>query len=484
MLLEPQLLGALLPALGVDRGAGTEVIDILGRHVLGALGVGLVDDLRQDLRVLEHRAGLEHVVVKGVVTTICLEDGLLEALEQRLLLDVDVGVVNKDAGLHVAAGVDVAIHTAAGDAAAHVLAVILEVHGKDRLAALDGADLADALEHVLALLDGRAKVDRGALADGHVVEVPGPAATLLDDLVEVLVGADHLGVGAGVGRGRAVEQAVCVHEVEGAHDLLVGPVAAATVVGVLRALKRDAEDDVAHALDLVAEGLVNKGGVGEDVEQAVVVGLGEADDVALADERLAAGEHIEVAAEVGALRDQAIHVLIREVEAVAVIGSPAADALLVAGARGIEEDDPRNVALLLLGVGGGVAQSAERRLVAAVQDRGLEDVVVGVVDDIPEELLPLGARVQAVADAADGAGGRVLEQLAGHIEQLVELFLAVGAARRLDDLVERDTERLSLRCMGNLGLHGAPPLITGTAPTAIFEPASNLDPILPRFLNT
>ena len=116
------------------------------------------------------------------------------------------------------------------------------------------------------------------------MEVPGPAAALGDDGVKVLVGADHLGVGAGVCRGGAEEQTVLAHEVEGGHDLLVGAVAAAAVVGVLGALERDAEDDVAHALDVVAERLVNEGGVGEDVEEAVVVGLGQAHDVLLADE--------------------------------------------------------------------------------------------------------------------------------------------------------------------------------------------------------
>ena len=432
------------------------MVDVLGRHVLGALGVRLVDDLRQDLRVLEHRAGLEHVVVEGVVTAIRLENRLLEALEQRLLLDVGVGIVDKDAGLHVAARVDVAIHAAAGDAAADVLAVVLEVHGEDRLAAGDAADLANALEHIGALLNGRAEVDRGALADGHVVEVPGPAAALLDDLVEVLVGAYHLGVRAGIGRGGTVEQAVFVHEVESGHDLLVGAVAAAAVVGVLGALERDAEDDVAHALDVIAERLVDEGGVGKYVEETVVVCLGELDDVALTHERLAAGEHVQVAAELGALGDQAVHVLVGKVQAVAVVGGPAAHAVLVAGARRVEEDDPRNVALLLLGVGGGVAQAAEGRLVAAVQDGGLEHVVVGVVDDVPEELLPLGARVQAVADAADGAGSRVLEQLAGHVEQLVEVLLAVGAGRGLDYLVKRNAECLTFRSMCDLGLHVMP----------------------------
>ncbi len=54
-------------------------------------------------------------------------------------------------GFGVAVGVDVEIVPSAGNAAAHELAVVLEVHGVDLLAALVGADLANALDHILAL---------------------------------------------------------------------------------------------------------------------------------------------------------------------------------------------------------------------------------------------------------------------------------------------------------------------------------------------
>ena len=62
---------------------------------------------------------------------------------------VHVGVVDKHAGLHIALGVDVEIPPAAGDAAAHVLRVILEVHGEDGLRAAEGPDV---LIHLRALL--------------------------------------------------------------------------------------------------------------------------------------------------------------------------------------------------------------------------------------------------------------------------------------------------------------------------------------------
>ena len=207
VLLKPQALGLGCPLLGVGRGTRAQVVDILRRDVLRGLGVCLVHDLGQHLGVLQHGAGAQHVVVPGVVLAVGLEDGLAQAVEKVLVLDVGVGVVDEDARLHVTLGVDVAEHAAAGDAATHVLAVVLEVHREDGLAAGDATHLTDAVQHVLALLDGGHEVGVGALPHRHVVEVPGPAGTLVDDEVEVLVGRDRLDVGAGVGRGGTKELA-------------------------------------------------------------------------------------------------------------------------------------------------------------------------------------------------------------------------------------------------------------------------------------
>ena len=139
--------------------------------------------------------------------------------------------------------------------------------------------------------------------------------------------------------------------------------------------------------------------------------------------------------------------------------------MLVAGARRVKQDNPGHVALVLLGVGGGVAQATEGGLVATVQDGHLQHVVVGGVDDVPEVLLPFGAGIQAAAQATGHAGGGVLEQLLGHIDQLVEVLLAVRAAGRLDDLVKRQAKRRALRLVGNLGLHVRSSPITGPPPS-------------------
>ena len=77
--------------------------------------------------------------------------------------------MDEHAGVHIAVGVDVEVPPSAGDAAAHELAVVLEVHGEN---GLGGADVADLVVHVLPLLGGGQQLGGCVVAHGHIVEVP------------------------------------------------------------------------------------------------------------------------------------------------------------------------------------------------------------------------------------------------------------------------------------------------------------------------
>ena len=267
-----------------------------------------------------------------------------------------------------------------------------------------------------------------------------------------------------------------MHEVERVHDLLERAIAAATVVHArFIGLEAHGEHDVAQALDVPAEDVVYEACVGEDVEEAVVVLLGQLQHVTLADQRLPSREHEQVRTEVLGLAHQAVHFVEGQVQAVPVVCGPAAHAVLVAGARGIEEDDPGNVALLPLGVGRGGAQSTERGLVAPVQYGGLEHVRIGLVDDPEQVLLPLGPRVEPLLDATRGPGGGVLQQLACHIDQVADVLLTVIARGALDDLVEDHPERLAFGRVRDLGLHSDTPLLMKPC----FDPVSKLSLLYP-----
>ena len=175
----------------------------------------------------------------------------------------------------------------------------------------------------------------------------------------------------------------------------------------LVALQRDREHDVPKPRDLPAELLVDEARVGEDVELAVPMCLGEAKHVTLAHQRLPARQHVEMAAELRALGHETVHVLVRQVEQVAVIRCPAANAVLVACACRVKKDDPRDVAVVAAGIHHRRAQPPERRLVACVQQERAQHVRVALVDDVKQPLLPLGPWMQGGAYAVNGVGNGI-----------------------------------------------------------------------------
>ncbi len=124
--------------------------------------------------------------------------------------------------------------------------------------------------------------------------------------------------------------------------------------------------------------------------------------------------------------------------------------MLVAGRRRIEEDDPGHVALVLLCILGRVAKSSECCLIAAIEDGSLEHVVVGLVDNVEQELLPLRPRIQGCLHATGSSRVRVLQELSCHIHELVDVLLAVRTCNGLQGLIERNAERLAFCCMSQL----------------------------------
>lgn len=148
------------------------------------------------------------VVVERLAFGIFLEERLLQAFEQALLVDVGAGIMDKYARFDVAVRVDMAVVAAAGDAAVDVLAVVLEVDGKNRLAAFGAADFTDAANHVGALLGCRQEVQGSIVADRHVMEIPREPDALLDEEVQEFVGRDRIDILAGIADGRAEEDAV------------------------------------------------------------------------------------------------------------------------------------------------------------------------------------------------------------------------------------------------------------------------------------
>ena len=121
----------------------------------------------------------------------------LEHFQQRVILDVHVGVVDEYAGFGVAVEVDVEIVQSAGNAAAHELAYRSGVHGVDLLAALVGADLANTLDHILALFRRGHQLGGAPLPVGIKWKYQENMQPFRFQIQE-LVGYDHLGVSTGI----------------------------------------------------------------------------------------------------------------------------------------------------------------------------------------------------------------------------------------------------------------------------------------------
>ena len=81
------------------------------------------------------------------------------------------------------------VATAAGNASAHVLAVVLEIEREQRLFL---AHLAHEVIHALALLGRGDELGCSAASDGHEVEVPAEQRALLDHPVDVLLGGNGI----------------------------------------------------------------------------------------------------------------------------------------------------------------------------------------------------------------------------------------------------------------------------------------------------
>lgn len=348
VLFGPQAVSGGHPAGCVGTAAAENILRGFRLLHIGAVGTAAANHIAQNLGVLQHRAGTQMVAVEGLALVIFLEQGLLQAFQQALVMDVGAGVMDEYAGLHIAVGVDVSILAAAGDTAVNVLAVVLEVNAENLLAAGKAADLAYTLDHVLTLFGIQHQVNVSTIADGHIVEVPVEAHAVADEHIHEFIAGNSLVVGGSVADGGTKQQAVLFHDVHSVHNALEHAFAAAAVGGIIQALNGQEESHVADFLDFLAESIVDQSTIGEQVEHGALVLGSQLEQIVLAAHRLAAGAHIPVDAQLFTLGNQLVHFLIGQVQAVAVLGSPAALAMQVAGGGGVKQQDPRHVAIILL----------------------------------------------------------------------------------------------------------------------------------------
>ena len=136
----------------------------------------------------------------------------------------------------------------------------------------------------------------------------------------------------------------------GLRHLLEHAFTAARIGGFLEAFSRNRRYEVRYANHVLAERLVDKRGVRKAEERTIGMCLAQLDEVVLAHQGLAARINEYVRSQGFALFDDRVDVVVAQVELMAVFRSSATRAMQVARACGIEQNRPRNVALVFVAI--------------------------------------------------------------------------------------------------------------------------------------
>ncbi len=347
-----------------------------------------------------------------------------------------------------------AIVLASGDASVNHLAVVLEVNCKDRKTSVVAADLTDSVIHILTLFRIEQETCRCLVADRHIMEVPGHVNTLVDEHLKELIGGDDLVVDGGVADGGQDRAVVLTKDIHCVHDLIEASVTAAAVVCLGKSLDGDGRNKVADTDHIFCELLINQCAVREDHEIGGVVLLTEPEDICLAGGRFSAGHNPCVNAQVLALRDDRIKLLVGQRFGVAVLCSPAARAVHVACGSGIHQDNPRNAHAIFLGILLYFLESAEAGLETEVQKLHAEDVRVDVVQNLVGVLHVLGIRILEYSTNTVICFGSpsVAVELLDKIDQLDHVLRTIFVDV-LDCRIEYNTQCFTLSGMRNRSSH-------------------------------
>ena len=271
------------------------------------------------------------------------------------------------------------------------------------------------------------------------MEVPAEADTLLNLHIIELVAGDRLKVRGRIGDRSAEQASVGLQDIHRVHDASEDALAAAQVIYLREALERDGEAEVADLADFLGEIIVDQGTVGVGMESTVMMLLAQLQDVIFTNQRFAACEHVEIDAELLALGDDPVQILIAQVQPVAVLCSPASDTVKIAGTRGIHQDQPRDIAVIFHTVRADRLGPVEHRLKAKIQKRHLQHIRIELIDKTVQILIPLFIRIRH--HGADPGVGLLRKHIADilldNINQLEHAFLPV-----LVDPPQHDIDRL------------------------------------------
>ena len=155
--------------------------------------------------------------------------------------------------------------------------------------------------------------------------------------------------------------------------------------------------------------------------------LAELDEVFLSQQRLAAREHIEMGAHGDALVYDIVELIKGEALLVAVFRAPAALALAVAGACRVEQNDPRNIAVIFFAVCAHCLCAVDRRAESQRESHVHYNVVVCLVQKSEAELTPdVVGILSALAEAVEILRGEyIADKQLGFVNKLNQVCVGI-----------------------------------------------------------
>ncbi|MPM78853.1 hypothetical protein SDC9_125868 [bioreactor metagenome] len=252
--------------------------------------------------------------------------------------------MGKGTWFDISGGIDMQIFSPAGDTALYILAVVPEIHGKQRLCL---AEVTNLPVHEFSLLGSHHQVGNRIRTHRHIGKEPCEFYPFVNQEVEKLFAADYFGVIARIAKGSAKGQLFLFENLHGADDRLISTLAAAGIGCLFKAFDTDGGYKILHAQHFVGKFLVNQRAVCKCKKLTITVLFAKADNIFFADKRLPTGINEKIYAQILALFYDAVQRLVAHGRLTAIFSRPAAGTLKITGGGGVHQNRPRNVACIL-----------------------------------------------------------------------------------------------------------------------------------------
>ena len=203
----------------------------LGLEVCG-MCAGFLDDTLQDLRVLQHRAWTEHVVIEWLVIMVSHEQRLFQDLENCILVNISIRVMNKYAWFCITVCINMEVVSSTCDTSSYEFTIVLEVHGKDSRAVFHITDLSYTILHINTLFRIQKQINGSCVSNRHIVEIQSVTSSFVDEHLDERFTGNALVVCACVADGSTKYKSVLFEQIHRMHNFVVYTVSTTHVVYV------------------------------------------------------------------------------------------------------------------------------------------------------------------------------------------------------------------------------------------------------------